>query len=101
MFKQNRLERQAELSFLRYLSHMEAIGRSDALRVFNTSNQRKLERQVEQRLATYMNYIDTYMNHKHELARDNIRRRVITINTTLDLEERKQSQAARSNDLSR
>ena len=90
MFRQNRLERQAEQSFLRYLSHMEAIGRSDASRVFNTSDQRKLERQVEQRLATYMNYMDAHL--------DDAARHAVTIDITrviqLNLEERKQSQAA-------
>jgi hypothetical protein len=97
MFKQRRLERQVEQGFVRYLSHMEAIGESDALRVFNTFNQHKLERQVERRLAAYVDYADTYLNHKREAGKD----RVIKIDTLrvirLDLEERRQQLlAARS-----
>jgi hypothetical protein len=100
MFKQHRLDRQVELGFLRYLSHIEVMGRGDALRVFNTSNQRTLERQVERRLAMYVNYTDAYLNHKHEMAKDDTVRRVITIDTMrvirLDLEERRQHLAART-----
>lgn len=103
MFKQHRLERQVEQGFLRYLGHMEVMGRSDALRVFNTAIQRKLERQVERRLATYLDFTDTYLNDKHESTMDDTVHRVVTIDTMsvipLDLEERTQSQAARARSL--
>jgi hypothetical protein len=101
MFKQHRLERQVEQGFLRYLSHTEEMGRSDASRVLNTAHQRNLERQVERRLAKYLNFTDRYLNdkHEHEIARDDTVRRVVTIDTMsvirLDLEERRQRQAAR------